>query len=127
MYCRPMRTPNVIIRKMLFAAVLLQGLLFASTAAAETTAFINVNVIPMTGETVLRDKTVIVSGGRIQQISDVDETPIPEDILVVDGTDRYLMPGLSEMHGHIPAADSDLLRRVLHLYVVNGITLTREI
>jgi imidazolonepropionase-like amidohydrolase len=45
--------------------------------------------------------------------------------LVIDGTDRYLMPGLSEMHGHIPDLGSDSLERVLHLYLANGITLVR--
>ena len=97
----------------------------ASGAQAETTAFVNVNVIPMTSETVLRDKTVIITDGKIALIGDVKNTAIAEGILVIDGTDRFLMPGLSEMHAHVPGEKSDSLERALHLYVANGITLIR--
>jgi len=99
--------------------------LLPTAAHSDTTLFVNVNVVPMTSETVLRQKTVLVSNGLIVVIDDVDSTPIPQDVAIIDGTDRYLMPGLAEMHGHIPAAGSTSLERVLHLYVANGITLTR--
>lgn len=96
-----------------------------SKVYADTIAIVNVNVIPMTSEAVLHEKTVIVTDGKITSIGEVRQTPIPEDILVIDGTDRYLMPGLSEMHGHVPGGSSDSLQRVLNLYVANGITLMR--
>jgi len=96
-----------------------------STAYAESTVIFNVNVLPMTSETVLRAKTVIVTDGKITSIGEVRQTPIPEGVNVIDGTDRYLMPGLSEMHAHVPDADSDSLQRVLNLYVANGVTLLR--
>ena len=109
-------------------SILVSGLalfLFVSPVRAETIVFVNVNVIPMTSETVLRQKTVMVTDGKIVLIDNVETTPIPENILVIDGTDRYLMPGLSEMHAHIPGAGSDALERILHLNVANGITLMR--
>ncbi len=108
-----------------FIAISMAFFLSVSGAKADTAVFVNVNVVPMTSESVHRQKTVMVTDGKISLIADVDTTPIPEDILVIDGTDRYLMPGLSEMHGHIPGAGSNSLARVLHLYVVNGITLMR--
>ena len=100
-------------------------LLVVSTAYAESTVFINVNVLPMTSETVLRARTVIVTEGVIAAIGNVEDTPLPENAVVIDGTDRFLMPGLSEMHGHVPGADSTDLDRVLQLYVANGITTVR--
>jgi imidazolonepropionase-like amidohydrolase len=99
--------------------------LAASTAFAESTVFVNVNVIPMTAEAVLSGRTVIVTDGEIAAIGAVDGTPVPVDAKVVDGTDRFLMPGLAEMHGHVPDLDSDSLERILHLYVANGITTVR--
>lgn len=100
--------------------------LFASGAAvAETTAFVNVNVVPMTSEQVLRNATVIVKDGSIEAIGIVADTPVPRNARVVDGTDRYLMPGLAEMHGHVPGASSDSLDRVLALFLVNGVTTVR--
>jgi len=99
----------------------------ASAAAQDTTtAFINVNVIAMTGEQVLPAQTVIISDKLIVAIGSVDTTPLPENCEVIDGTDRYLMPGLAEMHAHIPAADSPETDRVLTLLAANGITLARS-
>lgn len=102
-------------------------LLCTATAAvsAADTAFLNVNVLPMTSDTVLREQTVIVRDGRIARIGAVDETPVPAGAAVIDGTDRYLMPGLAEMHAHVPASPSEELDRTLALYTANGITTIR--
>lgn len=106
--------------------ILMAVLLFtAAPVFAESTVFINVNVIPMTSEMVLAARTVIVTDGKITAIGEVENTPVPENAVVVDGTDRFLMPGLSEMHGHVPSLGSDGLKRILQLYVVNGITIVR--
>jgi imidazolonepropionase-like amidohydrolase len=92
---------------------------------AETTAIVNVNVVPMTSETVQTEQTVIVTDGLIVEIGNVDETPIPDGTTLVDGTDRYLMPGLAEMHAHVPSSDSTDLDRDFSLLVGNGVTTVR--
>jgi len=102
------------------------ALLFAQTAAiAAGTAFVNVNVVPMSSETVVEQQTVVVENGHIVAIGPVDEVPIPEEARVIDGTDRFLMPGLAEMHAHVPASDSSQLDRYFSLYVANGVTTIR--
>ncbi len=100
-------------------------LLCAMIARAEPAAFINVNVIPMTSATVVAAQTVVVSDGRIVAVGDVETIPVPEDAIVVDGTDRYLLPGLAEMHAHVPNIGTDYLDRVLTLFVANGVTTVR--
>ena len=100
-------------------------LLVESAVFAEGTAFVNVNVVPMTSETVIEQQTVVVENGNIKAIGPVDEVPIPEDARVIDGTDRYLMPGLAEMHAHVPETDSPNLGRDFSLYVANGVTTIR--
>jgi imidazolonepropionase-like amidohydrolase len=104
---------------------LVAALLASLQVAAETTAFINVNVVPMTTETVSSAQTVLVEDGMVTAIGSVDDVPIPRHALVIDGTDRYLMPGLAEMHAHVPAADSSELDRYFTLFVANGITTIR--
>ena len=54
-----------------------------------------------------------------------DSTPLPKDIELVDGTDRFLMPGLAEMHAHVPGNSSPDLERTLTLFAANGVTLIR--
>ncbi len=100
-------------------------LLGSARAPAESIAIVNVNVIPMTTEVVLPARSVIVTDGKIASIGDVDTTALPEDALIIDGTDRYLIPGLAEMHAHVPGASSDDLERVLGLFIANGVTLVR--
>lgn len=104
---------------------LLSALLLAQALLAQPTAFVNVNVVPMTSETVIEQQTVVVDNGVIEAIGHVDQVPIPEGSKIVDGTDRYLMPGLAEMHAHVPDVSSGNLGRDLNLYVANGITTIR--
>jgi imidazolonepropionase-like amidohydrolase len=106
-------------------ALFATGLLLTSIACGESTAFVNVNVIPMTSATVIESQTVVVIDGVITSIGNVNDTAVPDDATIVDGTDRYLMPGLVEMHGHVPGRTSGNLERVLRLYLANGITTVR--
>jgi imidazolonepropionase-like amidohydrolase len=109
------------IQKTAAIALLLQTI----PAIAAQTAFINVNVVPMTTETVVESQTVIVEDRKIVTIGHVDEIPIDEGTMLIDGTDRYLMPGLAEMHAHIPRVTSASLERVLSLNIANGVTMVR--
>ncbi len=101
------------------------GGLAAPIASADVLAFINVNVIPMTSETVLEAQTVIIEDGLITEIGAVDDIRIPEEATAVDGTDRFLMPGLAEMHAHVPDAASPEIARYFDLFVANGVTTIR--
>ena len=101
------------------------AVLAAGAAAADTVAFVNVNVIPMSEERIVPQQTVIVSDGVIAGIGNVDEMPVPEEAEVVDGTDRFLIPGLAEMHAHVPPAESGDLERDFTLFIANGVTTVR--
>lgn len=106
-------------------ACLLALSVVAVPAIAETTAFLNVNVISMHDDQVKYNQSVLIEDGRISVIGPVDTTPLPRDIEVVDGTDRFLMPGLAEMHAHVPSASSPDLKRTMTLFAANGVTLLR--
>ncbi len=108
-----------------FQVSLVVLVLGAARAPAESIAIVNVNVIPMTSEVVLPGRSVVVTDGRIVSIGDVETTALPEDAAIIDGTDRFLMPGLAEMHAHVPGADSMDLERVLSLFIANGVTVVR--
>jgi len=100
-------------------------LLYGWPALAAPVAIVNVDVLPMSDEGVLEQQTVVIDDGRIKAIGPVDEVPIPEHAKVVDGTDRFLMPGLTEMHAHVPDVASDTLARDFGLFVANGVTTIR--
>ena len=74
---------------------------FASDAPAPY-AFVNVNVLPMDSEIVLTSQTVVIEDGRIGKIGPVDEIQLPPNTREIRADGLYLMPGLAEMHAHIP-------------------------
>ena len=92
-----------------------------------TVAFTNVHVVPMDSERVLQDQTVIVRGDRIVSIGPAASASVPAGATRVDGRGKYLMPGLAEMHGHVPppTAPKAFTDDVLYLFVANGITTVR--
>lgn len=90
-------------------------------------AFVSVSVIPMTSNRVLTDQTVIVEGNRILVVGPRKSTPVPKGATVIDGTGKFLIPGLAEMHAHVPggqASDADI-ERVMYLFAAHGITTIR--
>jgi imidazolonepropionase-like amidohydrolase len=105
-------------------AMTLQG---SAAQPDKTVAFTNVAVVSMESDRILRDHTVIVSADRIMVMGPAATTPVPDGTLRVDGRGKYLMPGLAEMHGHIPppTAPQAFTNDVLFLYVANGVTTVR--
>lgn len=92
------------------------------------TAFIHVNVVPMTSEIVIADQTVLIDGTRIVEIGPSSEILIPENATVIDGEAAYLMPGLADMHMHT-RQDWDTGAwpvSPLVLYLANGVTTIRD-
>lgn len=98
-----------------------------AATADDTTAFVGAHVLPMDGDTVLADHTVLVRGGRIVDIGPAGEVDVPTGARRIDARDRWLMPGLAEMHGHVPGPDDPAhAEDVLFLYVSNGVTTVRN-
>lgn len=110
--------------------ILILAVILGSAAAADTVVFQDVNVVPMDRDIVMRDQTVVVEDGRIERIGPASQSDAPPPgAIVVEGDGKYLMPGLAEMHGHLPSAGSGLPARwrddLLFLYVANGVTTVR--
>lgn len=87
-------------------------------------AFVGVTVIPMTGPgTVLPDHTVLIRNGRIERIGPRTAVEIPAGARRIDGTGRYLLPGLADLHVHLEYfEDPELLR----LFLDHGVTTVRN-
>ena len=92
------------------------------------TAFRDVNVIPMDSARVLPHQTVVVSGSRIVAFGPAAKTVIPTGATVIDGTGRYLIPGLIDMHFHMPSPGINWTEvdAYLEFFVANGVTTVRS-
>lgn len=116
-------------RRRLFAACLAIASGFAAGAApADTLAIEHINLVDATGAPLQPDMTVIVRNGRIADLGRSGAVHAPPDAKPVDGSGKYLIPGLWDMHVH--EVFGDWLPRdekvVPPLFVANGITGVRD-
>ena len=91
-------------------------------------AIAHVTVIDMTGPAPLADQTVVLRKDRIAAIGPTNSTPIPRGAQIVDGSGKFLIPGLADMHVHLTAVgEPEGSRKVMiPLLLANGITQVRD-
>lgn len=77
----------------------------------------NVNVVPMTSDTVLRQKHIVIKDGEIDDI--LDKMP-KTDLDIIDANQKYISPGLIDAHVHIWD------KHEFGLYLANGVTAVRN-
>ena len=92
-----------------------------------TVAFVDVSVVPTTGSAAIANRTVVVRDGRIVEVGQAGQITVPQGATVIQGRGKFLMPGLAEMHAHLPGtnAPAQLAHDILFLYVANGVTTIR--
>lgn len=81
----------------------------------------HVNVIDTETGKEVTDRTVIISGDRILDVRDSRSVKPPAGARIVDGTAKYLIPGLWDMHVHTWDFES-----TYPLYIANGVTGVRD-
>jgi imidazolonepropionase-like amidohydrolase len=82
----------------------------------DTTAFTHVNLISMETDQPLEDQTVVVQGSKILEIGPSNKVLLSKNVRQIDGSVKYLIPGLADLHVHLFSPD-DLLS-----YLANGVT-----
>jgi hypothetical protein len=89
--------------------------------------FLHVNVIDMEENRVLPDYAVTVHEGKIKELVPADDIDPDSYKEVIHGSGKYIMPGMAEMHAHIPhpGAENHRIEETLFLYLSNGITTIR--
>jgi len=115
-------------KKLLFALISTLAALVTSVSA-QTVAFTNVSVIPMDRERVLANQTVVIKNGLIAEMGDAKKVKLPKDAVRVDGTGKFLMPGLVDMHTHLLSDSNEFPDSIgpdeLRVMVANGVTTVR--
>lgn len=114
---------------LLFCAIGAIALAFACGRSSERSlAITNVTVIDMTRAAPRAGQTVLVMGERIVAVGAADAVRLAHGTTTVDGTGKFLIPGLVDMHVHLTAAgEPDGSRRfMIPLLLANGITTVRD-
>jgi hypothetical protein len=70
---------------------------------------------------------VIIQGDKISHLLHSDTPPTWGNATVIPASGKFLLPGLAEMHAHIPSMEWDdpLIAETLFLYLSNGVTTIR--
>ncbi|MGB9466585.1 MAG: amidohydrolase family protein [Candidatus Acidiferrum sp.] len=91
-------------------------------------AITHVTLIDATGEAPQPDMTVLLADEQIAAIGPSKSVSIPSSTKILDGTGKFLIPGLVEMHAHLTGAGEPTGSRefVLPLLLANGITTVRD-
>jgi hypothetical protein len=84
-------------------------------------AIINVAVVDVEGGRVLPEHTVAIKGDRIVAVAPTSRTQVVSTARVIDGTGRYVIPGLWDMHAHLGGSGNPLMLE-LPLVTAHGIT-----
>lgn len=82
-------------------------------------AITGVTVHPIDRQAALIDQTVLIEGDRIIELGPRERVRIPDGALEVDGSGKYLIPGLFDMHVHLREQEAE---PHLRLYVTHGVT-----
>lgn len=86
----------------------------------------NANIVDVHSGKIIANRQVVIDSGKIQIIAATIENA-KGYLKTIDGTGKYLMPGLAEMHAHIPppSTSRERMEETLFLYLSNGITTIR--
>ena len=123
-----LKTLKVIAYLLLSVLAVLLGAYLWPTSSLETpksydeTIITSINIVDVTTGDILQDRNVLIKQNTIAKI---DSLPInvSKNILTINGKDKFLIPGLWDMHTH-----SNQQSAWLHhpLYIANGVTGVRD-
>ena len=100
-------------RILIFASLIISSL---STKAQDDYLIRNVSLISMEKDTIISDCDILISNRTIKQIGKGLQVSNSK-VTIIDGTNKFIIPGLADMHLHL-WGDST----ALELYVANGVT-----
>ncbi len=108
-------------KSILFLLVILMGACSTPKDVSHNLLITNVTVIDVKTGDKLQNRNVAIDGDRIIQIYDGEVSP-SDSTEVIDGTGKFLIPGLSDMHTHY------FWNYIISnpLLIANGITHVRE-
>jgi hypothetical protein len=91
---------------------------FVQVVSAQSTdlAITHVTIINPSDAKAQPDMTIVIRGNSIVSVGKTKVVKLPAPATVVDGTGKFVIPGLWDMHTHFRDADRDL-----KMYIANGV------
>jgi imidazolonepropionase-like amidohydrolase len=108
----------------LLLPVFLPAFFSAQTSlVSQSLVLTHVTVIDMTGAPSQPDQTVVITNNHIIALGKSGEIGVPPGSQIIDGSGKFLIPGVWDMHAHtVYDRADDIEKALLPLFVANGIT-----
>ncbi len=107
----------------MFRSVLTVVAILVNSVCVAQQAITNVNVVNVTSPNdITPAQTVLIVEGKILRVGPSNQVKVPKDFTVIDGTDKYLIPGLWDMHVHLSYYGEE----AFPLLISNGVTSVRD-
>jgi imidazolonepropionase-like amidohydrolase len=75
-------------------------MIFSASLTAQQTLISNVNLVDVKTGKIIPGQTVIINGEKIEQAGAANKIKQPAGAQIIDGTGKYLMPGMTDAHIH---------------------------
>src|SRR5215813_10131756 len=92
----------------------------ANQTMTGVTVIAGATLIDCTGNPPLADSVVIIEGDSIKSAGRRGAVPVPRGARIIDGSGKYLLPGLIDMHIHYREWQGEL-------FLANGITTVKDL
>jgi len=86
------------------------------TGSGEVIAIVDTTVVPMDRPGELAHHTVVIRDGKVSEVGPKDTIAVPKGARTIDGSGKWLIPGLADMHVHT------FDPRELEMFVAMGVT-----
>jgi len=104
-------------------SLLIFVIFFATKASSQDLLIKDINIITMASDTFLKKQSVWIYNGIIKEISTFKKLQKNKKFKIINGTGKFLMPGLADMHVHLP--EEEKIEKLLLANIAAGVTRIR--
>lgn len=84
----------------------------------------NINIIDVINDSIIKNQSIFIDNDRIVEIALTDSISTNKNIKIIDGTDKYALAGLWDMHSHLAFQIAPQV--IMPLHIGHGVTNIRD-
>jgi hypothetical protein len=84
----------------------------------------NINIVDVANDSILKNKTIVIKNNRIIKITLNNSISKDKNTKIIDGTGKYALAGLWDMHSHLAFQIAPQV--IMPLHIANGVTNIRD-
>lgn len=92
-------------------------------------AFVNARIISMKGDEVIENGTLVTDQNKIVAVGPANRVKVPDDARIIDAAGLTIMPGIIDVHAHIPTSPDGISPKQDWAYFANlshGVTTAHD-